>query len=249
MVDAIIIEDEQSSMEYLASILKKNHQEVKLIGWASNVNDSVELIKKKQPDIVFLDIQLKDGSGFQVLEQLQTDMTFEVIFTTGYVDYKEKAMDYFAFYYLNKPVQETELKRVLDMYLLKRSAFDRRKYEAFKYQMENRQQAITIYDKGEYKSLNYSHIVYCEANGNYTKIHLKSNKMLMLSKSLKHFESLLEHGDFFRAHRTFLVNLPHIKDISKEGIMTMSNDKEIVISIRNRKKAMDALKIYNSQLL
>jgi two-component system LytT family response regulator len=248
MIKAIIIEDEQSSMEYLSSILKKNHPVIKIIGWASNVDDSVAMIKKKQPDIVFLDIQLKDGSGFEVLDKLQTDMTFEVIFTTGFLDYKEKAMDYFAFYYLNKPVQESELKRVLDMYILKRSAFDKRKYEAFKNQMESRHEAITIFDKGEYTSLRHAYIIYCEAYGNYTKIYLKNNQMLTLSKSLKYFESLLEHGNFLRVHRTYLVNMPHIKDISTNGILTLSNNKEIAISIRNRKKAMDALKLYNSKV-
>ena len=84
MVNAIIIKDETSSMEYLMSILKRNHQNINILGWATNVDDAVKLIESETPEIVFLDIQLLDGNGFDVLDHLKDNMTFEVIFTTGY---------------------------------------------------------------------------------------------------------------------------------------------------------------------
>ncbi|MEM6720928.1 MAG: LytTR family DNA-binding domain-containing protein [Bacteroidota bacterium] len=246
MIQAIIIEDEQSSMEYLISILAHHHENIKILGWASDVESGIELIQKKQPEIVFLDIQLNDGDGFQVLDRLQFEMTFEVIFTTGFLDYKEKAMDYFAFYYLNKPIQTLELKRVLDMYQLKRSAFDQRKFEAFKQQIRTKDEAITIFEKGEYTSIRFANILYCEAAGSYTCFHLKGKKELMVSKNLKHIEKMLDTNDFFRVHRSYLVHLRYIKEFTQDGKIVLTNHTEIAISTRNRKKVVDLLKLYNS---
>ncbi|MFK7749305.1 MAG: LytR/AlgR family response regulator transcription factor [Kordia sp.] len=246
MINAIIIEDETSSMEYLASVLKQNHKNIKVNGWASDVESAVALIQRKAPEIVFLDIQLKDGSGFQVLDKLQSEMTFEVIFTTGFVDYKEKAMDYFAFYYLNKPIQQTQLQKVLEMYELKRSAFDKRKYQALKEQIENKNKAITIFERGEYTSVRFSNILYCEASGNYTTLHLKQTKQLIVSKNLKRVEDMLGENGFFRVHRSFLINITKIKEFTPDGILVMANNMEIATSVRNRKKVVDFLKHYNS---
>jgi two-component system LytT family response regulator len=241
MIDAIIIEDEKSSMEYLRSILKKKHPNITIRGWASNVDAAVALITSKNPDIVFLDIQLNDGSGFDVLDRLESSMPFEVIFTTGFLDYKERAMDYFAFYYLNKPVQEDEIKKVLDMYELKRSAFDMRKYQAFKNQLESKNHTITIFERSEYTSLKFSDIIYCEAGGNYTHIYNTKGKNLLSSKNLKKIEDIIESPDFYRVHRSFLVNLTHIKEFTRDGQLIMSDGNEIIISSRNRKKVVDFL--------
>ena len=180
LIRAIIVEDEKVSSDYLLTMLAKNHPYIEVVAVANTVTLAVNAIKEQQPDIVFLDIQIQKGTGFDVLDQLGESLSFEVIFTTGYVDFKEKALDYFAFYYLNKPIQAEELERVLKMYELKRSAFDRRKYEAFKYQIENKGQSITIFEKGEYTSLRLANILYCEASGSYTLVHLKSNQEVVL---------------------------------------------------------------------
>lgn len=244
MINAIIIEDEKSSMEYLMSILEQNHKNITILGWASNVDDAVMLITTKKPDIVFLDIQLNDGSGFDVLDRIKNKMTFEVIFTTGFLDYKERAMDYFAFYYLNKPIQKSEIKKVLNMYELKRSAFDMQKYLAFKDQLESKNQKLTFFEKNEYLSLRVSDIIYCEAAGSYTLVYNTQRESLISSKNLKRIEGVIEGDDFHRVHRSFLVNLKHIKSFSNDGILTMSNDNKITISTRNRKKVIDFLKDY-----
>ena len=241
MINAIIIEDEKSSLEYLTTILSKNHAHIQILASASTVDDAVSIITKNSPDIVFLDIQLDDGSGFDVLDRLKSNMTFEVIFTTGFTDYKERAMDYFAFYYLTKPLQEKEIKRVLDMYEVKRSAFDMRKDLAFKSQLETRNEKITIFQANDYVSVRFSDIIYCEADGNYTYIHNTLGKSLLASKNLKKIEDVIEDENFHRVHRSFFVNLQHIKKFTTEGVLTMSNGKEILISIRNRKKVVEFL--------
>ncbi|WP_046745169.1 LytR/AlgR family response regulator transcription factor [Kordia zhangzhouensis] len=245
MANAIIIEDEKSSMEYLVSILKRNHKNINILGWATNVQEAISFIEENDPDIVFLDIQLNDGNGFEVLDLLKIQMTFEVIFTTGFLDYKEKAMDYFAFYYLNKPIQETELKKVLDMYQLKISAFNVKKYNAFKEQIEQKNKRITIYEKGQYISVRLSDVIYIEAFGNYTTVYTVNNKQSVISKNLKKVEDMIEADNFYRVHRSFLINTKYIEKFSKGGNIIMSNQKEIPISIRNRKKVLEILMLQN----
>lgn len=245
MLKAIIIEDEKPSLEYLTAILTKNHAHIDILGTASSIDEAVTIITASAPDIVFLDIQLDDGSGFDVLDRLKNSMPFEVIFTTGFTDYKERAMDYFAFYYLTKPIQEKEIKRVLDMYEVKRSAFDMRKYTAFKDQLESKNEKITIFNKDEYISIRFSDIMYCEADGNYTHIYNSLGKSLLSSKNLKKIEDIIENKDFHRVHRSYLVNLKHIKQYTRDGIIIMSNNAEILISTRNRKKVIDFLKLKN----
>lgn len=244
MITAVIVEDEKSSMEYLLSILTKNHSNIQVLESASNVDDAVTMIEKNKPDIVFLDIQIQDGSGFDVLDKLQGKMTFEIIFTTGFLDYKERAMDYFAFYYLNKPVQEHELKKVLDMYLVKRTSFDIQKYMAFKNQIETKNQAISLIVKDDYISVKLKNIIYCEAAGNYTFIYTVDGGKYLASKHLKRIEDLIEDEAFFRVHRSTLINMRHVKKISKDAIIYMSNDDEISTSVRNKKKVIAMYKLY-----
>lgn len=244
MITAVIVEDEKSSMEYLLSILSKNHSNIQVLESASNVDDAVAMIEKNMPDIVFLDIQIQDGSGFDVLDKLQKKMTFEIIFTTGFLDYKERAMDYFAFYYLNKPVQEHELKKVLDMYLVKRTSFDVQKYMAFKNQIEAKNQVINFIVKDNYVSVKLKNIIYCEAAGNYTFIHTTHGEKYLTSKHLKRIEDIIEDEAFFRVHRSTLINMRHIKSISKDATIYMSNNDEILTSVRNKKKVIAMYKMY-----
>lgn len=247
MITAVIVEDEKSSMEYLLSILTKNHSNIQVLESASNVDDAVAMIEKNTPDIVFLDIQIEDGSGFDVLDKLQRKMTFEIIFTTGFLDYKERAMDYFAFYYLNKPVQENELKKVLDMYFVKRTSFDVQKYMAFKNQIETKNQTISFIVKDDYISVKLKNIIYCEAAGNYTFIHTINGEKYLTSKHLKRIEDLIEDEAFFRVHRSTLINMRHVKNISKDATIYMSNDDEILTSVRNRKKVIAMYKLYQGE--
>lgn len=244
MINAIIIEDEKSSLEYLTAILEKDHPSIHIVASADNVDDAVTIIKLHQPDIVFLDIQIKDGSGFDVLDKLENTMSFEVIFTTGFLDYKERAMDYFAFYYLNKPVQEHEIKKVLDMYFLKRTSFDVQKYMAFKNQINAKNKIISIMVKDEYKSISLSDLIFCEASGNYTFLHTSQGEKFITSKNLKRIENLIEDEAFFRVHRSTLVNLKHIESISKDGTLHLSNGMEILTSVRNKKKILSVFNLY-----
>jgi two-component system LytT family response regulator len=145
MINVVIIEDETASYEYLKYILELNYSpKLNIIGHSPSVEKGIKLINDLNPQLVFLDITLQDGNGFEILDHFSNSSTFEVIFTTGLKDYKEKAMDYFAFYYLNKPIGEAQLIAVVDKFLSKKSAFDNERFIAFKNQVENKQHKISL---------------------------------------------------------------------------------------------------------
>jgi len=245
LIRAIIVEDEKVSSDYLLTMLAKNHPYIEVITVANTVQLAVIAIQKEQPDIVFLDIQIQKGTGFDVLDQLGDKLSFEVIFTTGYVDFKEKALDYFAFYYLNKPLDEHQVKKVLDTYIAKKTSFDLEKYIAFKNQLDAGSKQINVLVKGSYHAIVLDDLIYCKADGNYTYLYTTKGDF-MVSKNLKKIESLIAGASFFRIHRAILLNIKHVKNISNKGIITLSNNKEIATSTRNKKQIINVFQLYKN---
>jgi len=204
------------------------------------------LINDLNPQLIFLDIQLQDGNGFEILDYFSNSSTFEVIFTTGLKDYKEKAMDYFAFYYLNKPIQEGQLFGVLDKFLAKQSAFNSEKYLAFKNQLENKHHKISLpMQNGDFTIVDIDDILYCEADGSYTKFYTSDNKVYITSNNLKKVESILMQASFFRIHRSTLLNLKHVVQFNHTGELVLSNKKKLLVSSRNKTNFLRILKLMN----
>ena len=247
MISAIIIEDENAAYQHLKNILERNYgSKLTIVGHETSVDKGIKLINDLNPQLVFLDIQLQDGDGFEILDHFSDSSTFEVIFTTGLKDYKEKAMDYFAFYYLNKPIKEDQLITVVDKFLSKQSAFDSEKYLAFKNQVENKQHKISLPMKnGEFIIVDIEDILYCEADGSYTNFYTKDNKIYTTSNNLKKVESILMHATFFRIHRSTLLNLKHIVQYNNTGELVLSNKKKLLVSSRNKTNFLRILKLMN----
>lgn len=244
MINAVIIEDEEASYSYLKDILDLNYShKIAITGHATSVSSAIKLIELQQPQLIFLDIQLREGTGFEVLDYFSESSNFEVIFTTGLVDYKEKAMDYFAFYYLNKPVQKDQLSTVLNKYFSKISAFDSDKYAVFKNQLDNKLTKISLpISNGGFIILNIDDIIYCEAEGSYTNFKSIEGKTYVTSTNLKNIENMLKHATFFRTHRSTLVNLKHISEFHNSGEIVLSNSQRLMVSSRNKKNFLNVLK-------
>jgi len=250
MISAIIIEDEMAAVNHLKSILDFNYSnKISILGHATSVLDGIRLINEVNPQLVFLDIQLEGGTGFDILNHFSDASNFEVIFTTGLVDYKEKAMDYFAFYYLNKPIQPKQLITVLNKYLDKQSAFDLEKYLVFKNQLENKHTKITLpITNGGFVILDIDDIVFCEADGSYTKFVSTNGKNYLTSTNLKNVETMLQKDTFFRIHRSTLVNLKHISEFNNSGEIVLSNNQKLMVSSRNKKNFLKVLKFMSYNL-
>jgi two-component system LytT family response regulator len=247
MINVVIIEDETASYEYLKYILELNYSpKLNIIGHSPSVEKGIKLISDLNPQLVFLDITLQDGNGFEILDHFSNSSTFEVIFTTGLKDYKEKAMDYFAFYYLNKPIGEEQLIAVVDKFLSKKSAFDNERFIAFKNQVENKQHKISLPMKnGDFVIVDIDDILYCEADGSYTNFYTTDNKIYTASNNLKKVENILTQATFFRIHRSTLLNLKHIIQYNKTGELTLSNKKKMMVSARNKTNFLRVLKLMN----
>lgn len=184
--------------------------------------------------------------GSSLLDHFSNSSNFEVIFTTGLKDYKEKAMDYFAFYYLNKPILKAQLVTVIDKFLSKQSSFDSDKYFAFKNQLQNQHKKISLPMKnGDFCIIDIDDIIYCEADGSYTHFYATENRTYITSNNLKKVENILQHTSFFRIHRSILLNLKHISQYNNSGEIKLSNNQKLLVASRNKSNFLRVLKLMN----
>lgn len=231
MIKILIIEDEYSGQQ-LNSIITDNYTNCKVVAIADSVVTGIEEIKKNTPHIVLIDVQLKDGSGFDILSHFEGKRNFEIIFVTAYVKYainaiKEEALDYFL-----KPINILEFKAGLEKAILK----------VTKKTNKNPLKQISIYTSNGIDIIPYQDIIFMKADGAYTFIHTKKDKILS-SKNIGDYESYLSTDMFFRIHHSYIVNLSHIVNIKKArgGTILLSNGETIPVSQR---KLTDFLNIF-----
>lgn len=246
MIKTVIIEDEQKSREVLASIIQKNCPELELVGFASNVKQGVELIKSKSPDLVFLDISMPDGSGFDLLSQIN-DQKFELIFATASDQHAVKAIKFSACDYLLKPIDTDELREAVLKVINRRR--EKPSMENLQFLIQHLKRAdenfqkITLPTGNAYEIVNIKDIIRCEADGSYTNFYLQDKRKLMISAGLKHYEELLPETEFIRVHHHHLINMHHVVRFLKEdgGYAVMSDGSKIEISRRKKEAFMEKL--------
>lgn len=237
---ALIIEDEQKSREMLAEILKKYHPQIAILGLAKNVTEAVELIEKTKPNVLFLDISMPDGTGFDVLEKTQHHK-YDTIFTTATDKHALKAIKYSACDYLLKPIDLEELEAAIKRLEEKRSQ-SITSMDNLQFLIQNLKRPddnytkITLPTGNAYEVVLVKDIIRCEADGSYTNFFIKGGKKLMVSASLKHYEDLLPENDFIRIHHHYLVNMNHVTKYLKEdgGYAIMSDQTKLEISRRKK---------------
>lgn len=239
MIKAIIIEDESKSRALLQSLVEKHCEGVEIVGAAENVKSGIALIKEKKPDLLFLDVAMPDGTGFDVLEAVK-EQNFEIIFTTAFDEYAMKAIKYSALDYLLKPIDLDELQEAVKK-LKERGEMERDK-KSVEFLLENVKEKKSTYSKitlptgNAYEIVNVKDIVRCEADGNYTKFFLTDKRRLLISNSMKHYEELLPENDFIRVHHSHLININHVLRYVKTdgGFVVMSDESEVEISRRKK---------------
>ena len=246
MIKTLIIEDEQKSREMLAGIIQKNCPELTITGLANNVKEGVEMIKSQNPELVFLDISMPDGSGFDMLEQV-AGHKFELIFATASDQHAIRAIKYSACDYLLKPIDIDELKLAVEKVVKKKNAIPNMENLQFLIQHLKRAdenfQKITLPTGNAYEIINVKDIVRCEADGSYTNFYLSDKRKLMISAGLKHYEDLLPESEFIRVHHHHLINMNHVVRFLKEdgGYAIMSDGSKIEISRRKKETFMEKL--------
>lgn len=235
---AIIVEDEANSREILSSYLAKYCPEVSLAGEAASIEEAKALIKKYAIDLVFLDVEMPFGTGFDFLDQLP-ERTFETIFVTAYHQYAIDALNNHAAYYLMKPVNIDELIKAVDYVKEIRQKEDALEDQLLKPKLNKIDGKITLPQQDGFQVINVSEILYCKADDNYTEIYLV-NKKILVSKTLKYFEEALSEFPFARIHKSYLVNVNEVVKYKKGkgGSVVVSNGKELLVSAAKKKQLL-----------
>jgi two-component system, LytTR family, response regulator len=250
MVKAVIIEDERKSAELLVQLLNKNCPDISVIGKAENVKDAIEVVGKLQPDLIFLDVMMPDGSGFDVLEKL-SNLKFDVIFTTATDKFAVKAIKYSALDYLLKPIDSEELtsavQKINERNKLRTGSASEENLRSLLEnvrQNESQYSKITLPTGHAYEIVLIKDIIRCEANDNYTNVYLASGKKFLVSGTLKHYEDLLPAADFVRVHHSHLINMKHMARFVKDdgGYVVMSDGSNVEVSRRKREDFLNKLK-------
>ena len=246
MIRAVIIEDEAQSRELLNALVVKHCEGVSIVDLAKNVESGVEAIKKHQPDLIFLDISMPDGTGFDLLGKVK-DQKFDVIFTTATDKYAIKAIKYSAMDYLLKPIDIEEL--VLAVKKVKEKKSSSGSAENLAFLLQNLQQKnenyakITLPVANAYEVVNIRDIIRCEAEGSYTTFYLVNNKKIVVSVNLKYYEDLLPEKDFFRIHHHHLINMTHVIRFLKVdgGYAIMSDGAQVELARRKKDEFLERL--------
>lgn len=244
MIKAIIIDDLEQARITLKKDLETYLPEVQIIGEAGGVVEGVKLLKNSSPDLVFLDIQMQDGSGFDLLDILP-EIPFRIIFITASDAHAIKAFRYAAVDYLLKPVDPDELKSAVGK-LNQTSNNENEKYKLLNEALKNKEKLhskLALHTQEKIHVVNIEEIVRCESNVNYTEFHFKNSQKLLVTKTLKEFEDILKDHGFFRVHQSHLVNTSCIIEFIKTdgGSIRLNNGHEIPVSTRKKSQVLEMI--------
>ena len=244
MIRAVMVDDEDKSLEVLRQKLLTYCPQVEIIGSASSAAEGFELITTARPQLVFLDVAMPIESGFDLLKRLPT-LDFEIIFVTGFDSYALDAIKFCAIGYVLKPIQNEELvdavqkaERRIDEKL------DSQRNRQFLHNLVNPgagTNRIGIPTESGLEFISTDNIVRCEGYQKYTKVFTSNKRDILSSYNIGEFRKLLEGYGFFAPHRSHLINLNHIERYDREGTVTMVDQSQVPVSRRKKQEFMERL--------
>lgn len=260
MLSSIIVDDEFKSREGLRSLVEKFLDNVEVAAVCKNGDEAIEAIRKHKPHVVFLDVQLQRETGFELLERLG-DINFEIVFTTAYPEFALPAFKFSAIDYLLKPIDVNDLKRAIgkvEKRLLPRTAQEEgantnNEEDGSKIRLQDIMDTLrtSAPQKGKlaiptlegFVFITIEETFYLEAEDNYTVFHMADGKKYVVSRTLKEYEDILSTQNFFRIHKSYLVNLTAVKKYVKGdgGYVVLINDKALDVSKRRKQAFLDRL--------
>ncbi len=250
MIRTIIIDDEPSAVSVLTTLLQKHcRDDIDLLATANDPEEGKKLIEQLHPDLVFMDVEMPGMTGVDLVKSFKSP-TFRVVFVTAYDAYALDAFRVSAVDYLLKPIGSEDVIKVIQKI---KNDF-RNEISKLSLQLQNldkllnnhsdsSDQKIGIAMSDKIVFINFSDIIYCEANGPYTHVFLTNGQKLVSSKALGEFEAQLGGNKFFRIHHHYLINLNQVKEFQRHdgGYVIMDNNKELEVSQRRRKDFLDAI--------
>ncbi len=240
----VIIDDESKAREAIREMIRIYCPGVELIGEAQDVLSGIQLVKSAQPDLVFLDIKMPDGTGFDLLNRIEKK-DFALIFLTAFDEYAVKAFRFSAIDYLLKPLDPDELIIAVDR-VISSLENERDNLSALLNNLKSIQKdskKLVLKTAESIFLVNISDIIRCESTGNYTKFFLTNQKPVLVSHTLKDYDDILNEYHFFRVHQSHLVNLDHIMRLDKAdgGTLIMSDNQSVPVSTRKKDALVKAL--------
>jgi len=241
MLRAVVIDDIETIRKNHIAIIKSNCPNISVIGQADSVETGMKLIKQLSPDLVFLDVEMPDGTGFDLLQKLQP-LNFKVIFITGYEDFAIRAFRFSAIDYLLKPVDANDLVEAV------KKAEDSFGKEVFDMKINNlftnldrpkNLQKLILKTADRIYSVNIQDIVNCESDKNYTTFNFVNAPKLIVSTNLKEYEALLTPHSFFRTHQSHLINMAYFDHFVRSdggNTIVMKNKQTIPLSVRKKEE-------------
>jgi len=241
----IIIDDEAHVRESLTEMLKLYCPNAKVVSQAEGVKSGLKAIQSHHPELILLDIKMKDGTGFDLLEKID-NIDFKIIFITAYDQYAIKAFKFSAIDYLLKPVESSELKEAIDK-------ADKLSQKEVNTQLSTLANNLKTDDQSKKKIIlrtfdniyliKVNEINYIESDGRYSTIFLEPGEKVIVSNTLKHYHEMLVDFGFYRVHKSYLINLAHIHRFEKAegGYVILAGDAKVPVASRKKEQLLDML--------
>lgn len=240
-----IIDDEQSVRNNLKQIIKENFKDHIIVAEAFSIKSGLQIIAETKPNLVLLDINLTDGSGFNLLEEVPI-IDFQVIFITAYDEFAIKAFQFNALDYILKPVDSQLLnkgiKKADDITNQNFITKDELENVLSNYSKNDEEKQLALHESGKISFVNLKDIIRCTADSNYTIFYFSDGSQKVTSKTLKNYEQILPKSCFFRVSQSCIINLKYVKEYHKGGSVLLKDSTEIEISRRRKDAFLNALK-------
>ena len=244
MITTLIIDDERNARKIIRGIVESVAQEFEIVGEAHDVESGLEQIKKHRPDLVLLDIDMPDGNAFNLLQEIGK-VDFRIIFITAHSDFALQAFRFSAIDYILKPIVSTELFRALNK---AKKTFEMEevnvKLDALLSNLKSNEtkKKVVLKTSGSILCVDIDDIYFCESEGgSYTRFHFKDKSKFLVSKPLKEYDEMLSDFNFFRIHKSYLVNLDKIVSYEKQagGSVILDNQIELTVSYRRKEQFLN----------
>lgn len=246
MIRVAIVDDEQATRNLLKQLFKDYFPDIQLIGEADDVNSGVKLLQQETPDLLLLDIQMPDGSGFDLLNQFENP-EFQLIFITAYDKFALKAFDYNAIDYLLKPLDPKSLRKAIEKFHRNSDRVLRPRLKGMMEVMETKQaQRIALSSAEGYAFYELEEIVRLESSGGYTTFYIANGQRTTVAKTIKDYEELLPESQFFRVHQSHIVALQYVRKFLKaeNGQALMADGYKVPVARRKKDKFIELLTKY-----
>jgi two-component system LytT family response regulator len=241
---SIVVDDIPEALEMLCYDIERNHPEIEIIGKATSVISAAKVLQKNHPDILFLDIMLGDGTGFDILE-IVPNLQSKIIFVTASDEYAIKAFKFAAIDYILKPYSNEDLANSIKK-AIEQLQPNKEQIAILQESIKNPNrisQKISLHTSEKIIVVQLSEIIRCKSDNNYTTFYLENGQKILVSKTLKYYADMLKDHQFLRVHQSHLINTKYIKEFIKSdgGYLILKDKSNVPVSVRKRNEVMITL--------